>query len=81
MLQTTELAGSQQPLHHDKMTIPGGEGMFQACPTERSPRGSPVTHYLSQMALELLRIPQEELVDVAGEKDAEAALLSLINGG
>ena len=58
----------------------------RAHPTGRRPRGRPRTHwrdyippvYVSHLAWERLRIPQEELESVAGEKGAWRALLSLL---
>ncbi|KAK0155927.1 hypothetical protein N1851_001531 [Merluccius polli] len=52
-----------------------------ACPTGRRPRGRPRTHwrdYVSRLAWERLRIPQEELDEVAGEREVWASLLRLL---
>jgi len=60
---------------------PGRLEVFQACPIARRPRGRTITRwrdYKSHLAWEHLRIPQEELESVSGEKIIWGALLSLL---
>ena len=55
--------------------------VFLACPTGRRPRGRPRTglrDYISSLAWERLRIPQSELVDMAGEREVWGSLLKLL---
>jgi len=50
--------------------------VFQARPTGRRPRGRPRTrwrYYIFQLAREHLRIPQNELENVAGERKSGSA--------
>ncbi|KAK0138211.1 putative uncharacterized transposon-derived protein F52C9.6 [Merluccius polli] len=59
--------------------IPGE--VFRARPTGRRPRGRPRTRwrvYVSRLAWERLGIPQEELDEVAGEREVWASLLRLL---
>jgi len=52
--------------------------IFRARPTGRRPRGGPRTNrrdYISLLAWERLRIPQEELESVAGEREVWVSLL------
>ena len=51
--------------------------VFQARPTGRRPRKRR-SDYVSLLAWERLGIPQEELTNVAGEKDVRVPLLSLM---
>ncbi|KAK0143194.1 Craniofacial development protein 2 [Merluccius polli] len=55
--------------------------VFRARPTGRRPRGRPRTRwrdYVSRLAWEHLGIPQEELAEVAGEREVWASLLRLL---
>ncbi|KAK0135351.1 putative uncharacterized transposon-derived protein F52C9.6 [Merluccius polli] len=55
--------------------------VFRARPTGRRPRGRPRTRwrdYVSRLAWERLGIPQEELDEVAGEREVWASLLRLL---
>ncbi|KAK0146656.1 putative uncharacterized transposon-derived protein F52C9.6 [Merluccius polli] len=55
--------------------------VFRARPTGRRPRGRPRTRwrdYVSRLAWERLGIPQEELAEVAGEREVWASLLRLL---
>ena len=55
--------------------------VFRARPTGRRPRGRPRTRwrdYVSRLAWECLRIPWEELDEVAGEREIWASLLRLL---
>ncbi|KAK0135552.1 hypothetical protein N1851_028597 [Merluccius polli] len=55
--------------------------VFRARPTGRRPRGRPRTRwrdYVSRLAWECLGIPQEELDEVAGEREVWASLLRLL---
>ena len=55
--------------------------VFRARPTGRRPRGRPRTRwrdYVSRLAWERLGIPQEELDEVAGEREIWASLLRLL---
>nr|XP_061826649.1 uncharacterized protein LOC133613269 [Nerophis lumbriciformis] len=55
--------------------------VFRARPTGRRPRGRPRTRwedYLSRLAWECLGIPQEELDEVAGEREVWASLHRLL---
>jgi len=55
--------------------------VFRACPTGRRTQGRPRTRwrdYKSRLAWDHLRILQEELEGVAGEKDVWGALLGLL---
>ncbi|KAK0138802.1 putative RNA-directed DNA polymerase from transposon X-element [Merluccius polli] len=55
--------------------------VFRARPTGRRPRGRPRTRwrdYVSRLAWERLGIPQEELDEVAGEREVRASLLRLL---
>ncbi|KAK0147969.1 putative uncharacterized transposon-derived protein F52C9.6 [Merluccius polli] len=55
--------------------------VFRAHPTGRRPRGRPRTRwrdYVSRLAWERLGIPQEELDEVAGEREVWASLLRLL---
>ena len=55
--------------------------VFWARPTGRRPRGRPRTRwrdYVSRLAWERLGIPQEELDEVAGEREVWASLLRLL---
>ncbi len=55
--------------------------VFRARPTGRRPQGRPRTHwrdYISHLAWERFKIPQEELKSVAGVKDVWSAQLSLL---
>ncbi|KAK0154376.1 putative uncharacterized transposon-derived protein F52C9.6 [Merluccius polli] len=55
--------------------------VFRARPTSRRPRGRPRTRwrdYVSRLAWEGLGIPQEELDEVAGEREVWASLLRLL---
>ncbi|KAK0151875.1 putative uncharacterized transposon-derived protein F52C9.6 [Merluccius polli] len=55
--------------------------VFRACPTGRRPRGRPRTRwrdYVSRLAWERLGIPQEEVDEVAGEREVWASLLRLL---
>ncbi|KAK3565485.1 hypothetical protein QTP86_010744 [Hemibagrus guttatus] len=48
------------------------EEVFRACPTGKSPRGRPRTHwrdYVSRLAWECLGVPPEELEEVSGERE------------
>jgi len=59
--------------------MPTGHFPFRARLTGRRPWGRPRPHwrdYTSHLAWERLRIPQEELESVAGEKEAWGVLLS-----
>ncbi|KAK0152856.1 hypothetical protein N1851_005478 [Merluccius polli] len=52
--------------------------VFRARPTGRRPQGRPRTRwrdYVSRLAWERLGIPQEELDEVAGEREVWASLL------
>ena len=55
--------------------------VFQAHPTGRRPRGRPRTRwrdYVSRLAWERLRVPPEELEEVAGDRDVWVSLLKLL---
>ncbi|KAK0132083.1 hypothetical protein N1851_024332 [Merluccius polli] len=55
--------------------------VFRARPTGRRPRGRPRTRwrdYVSRLARKRLGIPQEELDEVAGEREVWASLLRLL---
>ena len=55
--------------------------VFRARPTGRRPRGRPRTRwrdYVSRLAWERLGIPQEELDEVAGEREVWTSLLRLL---
>ncbi|KAK0151566.1 putative uncharacterized transposon-derived protein F52C9.6 [Merluccius polli] len=55
--------------------------VFRARPTGRRPQGRPRTRwrdYVSRLAWERLGIPQEELAEVAGEREVWASLLRLL---
>ncbi|TWW64917.1 hypothetical protein D4764_22G0005640 [Takifugu flavidus] len=55
--------------------------VFRTCPTGRRPRGLPRTrwrNYISRLAWELLGVPPEELMEVAGERAVWASLLKLL---
>jgi len=55
--------------------------VFWARPTGKRPRGRPRTRwrdYVSRLAWERLGVPQEELVEVAGEREVWASLLRLL---
>jgi len=55
--------------------------VLQASPTGRRARGRPRTRwrdYISQLAWERLGILQNELVNVAGERDVWVSLLGLL---
>ena len=55
--------------------------VFRARPTGRRPRGRPRTRwrdYVSRLAWERLGIPQEELDQVAGEREVWASLIRLL---
>jgi len=56
--------------------------VFQARPTGRRPRGTPRTRwrdYVSRLACERLRIPQNELENVAGEREVWVSRLGLLH--
>ncbi|KAK0136511.1 hypothetical protein N1851_027370 [Merluccius polli] len=56
--------------------------VFRARPTGRRPRGRRRTRwreYVSRLAWERLRIPREELDEVAGEREVWAGTLSVMS--
>ncbi len=73
------LAAWAQLRFHDSEIRMAPLEVFWARPTGRRPRGRPRTYwgdYISHLALERLRIPQDELENVAGERDVWTTLLA-----
>ena len=55
--------------------------VLEACPTRRRPRGRPRTRwrdYIDSLALDRLRIPQEEVANVAREREVWSSLVELL---